>query len=34
MYLFSLLFVFFSSSGLGSIKFTPSSPALGDPVNE
>lgn len=27
-------FCFFSSSGLGSIKFTPSSPALGDPVNE
>lgn len=28
------IFFYFFASGLGSIKFTPSSPALGDPVNE
>lgn len=27
-------YYYFFVSGLGSVQFTPSSPALGDPVNE
>lgn len=40
MYLLSFIlvvlvfFFFFFAPALGSIKFTPPSPALGDPVNE